>query len=74
MNRITTFLWTLKVIKGCQTLKHLDSCVYLVQYNYDLYEDIGIFTFLRDVINTMIDNFKNEIEQACLKTNEYLEQ
>lgn len=62
MNRITTFLWILKIIKSCQTLEHLESCIHLVKYNHDLYEDIGIFTFLCDVINTMIYDFKNKIK------------
>lgn len=46
----------------------------LINRNFELYEDIGINMFLSNTIEEMADTFKNKIEQACLETNEYLEQ
>lgn len=74
MNRISIFLWTLKVIESCKTLDHLSNCTMLINRNFELYEDIGINMFLSNTIEEMADTFKNKIEQACLETNEYLEQ
>lgn len=74
MNRISIFLWTLKVIESCKTLDHLSNCMMLIQRNFDLYEDIGINMFLLNTLDVMTDDFKNKIEQACLETNKYLKQ
>lgn len=74
MNRLSVFLWTVKVVSSCETIHQLVNCNKLITRNLELYHDIGIYTFLCDLQNNMLDELKNELEQACLETNEYLEQ
>ena len=74
MTRISIFLWILKVLLTCKTIEHLNGCMFLIQRNHDLYEDIGIHTYLCDIAVEMYDEFKTEIEQAYAETNEHLEQ
>ena len=74
MNRISVFLWVLKVLESCETFKQLNAMTKLIQLNYNLYEDIGIYIYLCSLVETKWNDYRNELEQANLEITQHLEQ
>ena len=46
MNRISVFIWLLKVLDSCKTIEHFNNAKTLVKRHYNLYEDIGMNEYL----------------------------
>lgn len=74
MNRLSVFLWIIKVLESCNTLEHLNCCERLIDRHFFLYQDIGMYQYLHQQIAMEYGDYKSELEQAYLETNENLEQ